>query len=49
MKTIGTNKNSNVLLARGFNVFFNIILECCGSNPSFKQKFVAKLIEIIDF
>ena len=47
MKTIGTNKNSNVLLARGFNVF--LIIECCGGNPSFKQKFVAKLIEIIDF
>ena len=49
MKTIGTNKNSNVLLARDFNVFFNIILECCRGNPSFKQKSVAKLIEIIDF
>ena len=48
MKTIDINENINLLLAGDFKVFFNINLECCGSNPSFKQKSVAKLIEIIE-
>ena len=49
MKTIDINENTNLLLAGDFNVFFNTNLECSGGNPSFKQKSVAKLIEIIDF
>ena len=48
MKTIDINKNTNLLLARDFNVFFNTNLECCGGNLSFKQKSVAKLMEIIE-
>ena len=32
---------------RRLQCFFNINLECCGSNPYFKQKSVVKLIEII--
>ena len=47
MKTIDINENTNILLAGDFNVFFNTNLECCGGNPSFKQKYVEKLIEII--
>ena len=48
MKTIDINGNTNLLLAGDFNVFFNTNLECNGYNPSFKQKSVAKLIEIIE-
>ena len=49
MKAIDINETTNILLAAGdFNVFFNTNLECCGGNPSFKQKSVAKQIEIIE-
>ena len=48
METTDINENTNILLAGDFNVFFNTNLECCGGNPSFKQKSVAKLIEIIE-
>ena len=48
MKTIYVNENTNILLAGDFSVFFNINLECCGGSPSFKQKSVAKLIEMIE-
>ena len=48
MKTININENTNLLLAGDFNVFFNTNLECSGINPSFKQKSVAKVIEIIE-
>ena len=48
MKTIDINENTNLLLARDFNVFFNTNLQCSGGNPSFKQKSIAKLIEIIE-
>ena len=48
MKTIDINENTNLLLAGDFNVFFDTNLECSGGNPSFKQKSVAKLIEIIE-
>ena len=48
MKTIDINENTNLLLAGDFIVFFNTNLECSGGNPSFKQKSVAKLIEIIE-
>ena len=48
MKTIDINENTNLLLAGDFNVFFNTNLECSGGNPSFKQKSVAKLIEIME-
>ena len=48
LKTIDINENTNLLLAGDFNVFFNTNLECSGGNPSFKQKSVAKLIEIIE-
>ena len=48
MKTIDINENTNLLLAGDFDVFFNTNLECSGGNPSFKQKSVAKLIEIIE-
>ena len=48
MKTIDINENTNLLLAGDFNVIFNTNLECCGGNPSFKQKSVAKLIEITE-
>ena len=46
MKTIDINENLHLLLAGGFNVFFNTNLQWYGGNPSFKQKSVAKLIEI---
>ena len=49
MKTIDINENTNFLLAGNFNVFYNTNLECCGGDPSLKQKSVAKLIEIMDF
>ena len=48
MKTNDLNKNSDLLLAWDFIVFFNGNLECCGGNLSFKQKSVAKLIKIIE-
>ena len=48
MKTIDKNENANLLLAGDFNIFFDTNLECCGDNPSFKQKSVAKLIETIN-
>ena len=48
MKTIDINENTNLLLAGDFNVFFNTNVVCSGGNPSFKQKSVAKLIEIIE-
>ena len=47
MKTIDRNKNTNLLLAGDFNVFFYSNLECYGDNLSFNQKSVAKLTELI--
>ena len=46
MRTIYINENSNFLQAGNFNVFFNTNLGCCGGNPPFEQKSVAKLIGI---
>ena len=48
METIDINENTSLLPAGDFNVFFNTNLECCEGSPSFKQKSVAKLIEIIE-
>ena len=48
LKSIDINENTNLLLAGEFNVFFTTNLECCGGNPSFKQKSVAKPIETIE-
>ena len=48
VKTIDTSENTDILLAGDFNVVFNTNIACCGDNPSFKQKSVAKLIEIIE-
>ena len=47
MKTIDRNKNTNLLLAGDFNVFFYSNLECYGGILSFNQKSVAKLTELI--
>ena len=49
MKTIDINQNSNLLLARDFNVFLDTNLEFGGENLSLKQKSIAKLIEIIEY
>ena len=48
MKTIDVKENISLLLAGDFNVFFSTNLDCCGGSPSFKQKSVANLIEIIE-
>ena len=48
VKTTDMSENTDILLAGDFNVVFNTNTACCGSNPSFKQKSVAKLIEIIE-
>ena len=48
MKTIDINGNSKLSLAGDFNVCFNINLERCGGSPSFKQKSVTNMIEIIE-
>ena len=48
LKSIDIYENTNLLLAGEFNVFFTTNLECCGGNPSFKQKSFAKPIETIE-
>ena len=48
MKTTDIDENWNLLLAGNFNAFSNENLEFCGENRPFKQKFVAKMTEIIE-
>ena len=48
MKSTDIDENWNLLLAGNFNAFLNKNLEFCGDNRPFKQKFVAKMTEIIE-
>ena len=46
MRTVNITHGKQIILAGGFNLFFNGNLETKGGKPVVKKRFVARMIEL---